>query len=197
MISNTFETTAKCTIICTPTFEGVQKVALLDNIGGVDYERVFNEKQKSFKINIPKIGMYSIKTDQPITYIVVPLMYEKLPILPKPDRKPFVDLKLTFKKTSLNGSPARINIRTGVILLNEKFDRMPKYIKRFIIQHEIGHLYYNSEQNCDLYASYVLLKKGYNLSLNTNSLKGSLSNSDLAKQRIKFNYQNMCIVHKK
>lgn len=50
----------------------------------------------------------------------------------------------------------------GYILFDESLKNVPKYIKAFILYHEWGHEYYETEHFADLYAVAKMLKEGYN-----------------------------------
>lgn len=51
-----------------------------------------------------------------------------------------------------------------IILFDNSFLNKPKYIIDFILFHEMGHNYYETEYKADLYSVAKMLKDGYNIS---------------------------------
>lgn len=60
-------------------------------------------------------------------------------------------IRLIFNEELLH-SPARIDVKTGIIEYSSDFLKLPILWQDFIILHEIGHHYYKTEEYCDLYA---------------------------------------------
>lgn len=89
--------------------------------------------------------------------------------------------KLTFEffDTHTKISKAGINLKTGKVYIKKDwFESLPTPQRDFVLFHEVGHYHYLEEENCDLFAQYQMLKKGYNYSQVANiatSLNGSKS----------------------
>lgn len=67
------------------------------------------------------------------------------------------------KVDTLGGSPAKINIRTGVMYQSrDVYDKLPKPIQRFIYLHEMGHYVLQSadELEVDRWALRQYIKEG-------------------------------------
>lgn len=166
-------------------------VRVFDSGNELEYERNFYSPTSECMINLPVVGKYTLIVDNLIKIDYLGLIKNKLLVLPRFDRIPN-DINVKIQKTNLEGSPARINIKTKIVLVNKKYQKLPKYIRRFILAHEIGHLYYNSEENSDLWATNYLFSLGYNQSQCTNSLINSLVDSNQKKERVNFNFKNIC-----
>lgn len=165
-------------------FSTFQKISVLKN-GKIEYVRTFQEPVSKLEFNLPQTGIYTICTDQPIKDIkIVPIVIDYKGIeLPKPVRIP-KSARVTFQFSTREGSPAFMKPKTGEIFYNQKFKDLPEYCQRFIIEHEKGHLFYDSEFFCDIYAANSLLKKGYNYSEVVNALSHSLTKNPFNKERV-------------
>lgn len=111
-------------------------------------------------------------------------------ILPPPEvnfKKPTYFVKNPYLFTT----PARIFTDSGKIEVGAKFDLLPLQIQKFIVLHEVGHLYYNDESNCDLFALYHFLKQGYNESNAFYALSKVLSRSPENLERIEKLYKSI------
>lgn len=80
-------------------------------------------------------------------------------------------------------SPAETNVKLGIMYLNPKFFTLPFYAQEFIKAHEEGHLFYKSEEYCDLYAVNKIMKQGGNLSPCLLALENGLKRSPNNVQR--------------
>lgn len=85
-----------------------------------------------------------------------------------------------------NPSPASINVNRGVIIYNEYFTNLPYVFQDFILAHELGHRYFNTEKYCDLFACRELLKKGYGKHVALYCLRKTLKNRQTREER--YNY---------
>lgn len=137
-------------------------------------------------VNIPDTGEYDItvngKSDFKIDYL--PLQKSFLGCnMPAKERNRLRPYHIVLNK-SMSGTPARINTHYGVIEVSPRFMTLPLYSQRFIIQHEIGHFFYRTEEYCDMYAARVLLDRGYNPSEILNTMKEVFRRSPLAIKRI-------------
>lgn len=134
------------------------------------YARKWKIPVYSFRLNINMPGNYMIESDNNTHLIIIdvrPMFFYKLTPLPRPTErkyKPADKITQIIHIKGKTGSPASISCRSGVVKVNELFDEFPKYAQDFILLHEEGHLLYNSEHHCDLYALNKTLEKGGNLS---------------------------------
>lgn len=105
---------------------------------------------------------------------ILPLETIQLPQLPAPERnrekKPIVKYN-----PALITSPARIYSQTGEIELGKYFHSLQLPFKMFILFHEYGHFFYNTEWKADAYAFYHFIKRGGNPSAAIDCLKKILT----------------------
>jgi hypothetical protein len=109
--------------------------------------------------NLPKgkyyFDGYFIKLEKPVNQPQI--------ILPKPERN--LDkgklYKITFGK---NPNKASIFHDKKLILFDESFKTAPLFVVYDIYFHELGHLYYETEEFADLFATKALLDLGFNKS---------------------------------
>lgn len=122
------------------------------------------------KVNIPELGHYYF-SDSPT--LIKPIEYNKKDIqLPKKERNdttPF-DFDLIIKREDIGKSPARIFRQYGIIETGDNFENMNVQERMFILLHEIGHFYYQTESKCDTFAAKYYLLLGYNPSQAVNCL---------------------------
>lgn len=57
---------------------------------------------------------------------------------------------------------AQIDLRRGVVYLDNSFRDAPEFVRTFILLHEIGHYFFQDEQRCDKYAAAEMFRRGYN-----------------------------------
>lgn len=134
-------------------FKAVQsgKITVFRN-GKLHCEKPFNSGK--FYINLPLAGFYSFSGFGFEFLEQTPLIKSDLVItLPEPERvRRFGIVDIRYDTQS--NSPARIYSTKGIIVLNPKFDAYSNEIKAFILLHELGHFYYQTEWKCDQYAAY-------------------------------------------
>jgi hypothetical protein len=83
-------------------------------------------------------------------------------------------------KETLTGTPARCFQDTGIIEYSGQFMRLPYYVRCFILCHELGHFYYNTEHLADEFAIYHYCNgMGFNPCCALSSINDYLSNTDL------------------
>lgn len=135
---------------------------ILDEKGNLFYSDAFTDKIENGKVlffNLPK-GEYSydgyfIKLDNPVP---VPNI-----ILPKPERN--YDRGKLFKiQFGNNPNKCSIFYDKGLILFDNQFKEAPKFVLFDIYFHELGHLFYETEEFADRFATKALLELGYNKS---------------------------------
>lgn len=69
--------------------------------------------------------------------------------------------KVVLKYTD-NPNKAQIDLRRGVVYLDNAFRGAPDFVRTFVLLHEIGHYYYADEASCDAFAAQEMYKRGYN-----------------------------------
>lgn len=90
-----------------------------------------------------------------------------------------------------NSRKASVNLDKGVILVDRGlFSKLPVPTIYFILFHELGHFYYDSESKTDLFASVCMLKMGFNVYDCLQCGLKTLSRSPLTIERIAFLIQN-------
>lgn len=141
------------------------------------------------KFNLPK-GKYEliegqiIDLKEPINYTLPKLkgryVFKKSP-------KGF---KVLFDK---NPYKCTVDLSNNTITFDNSFKKEPIQILDFVQFHELGHFRYSgkglqSEIDCDNFAIYCMLKRGYNPSQIRYASQFTLSNSAESKKRKKENY---------
>lgn len=166
---------------------------LLD--GKLYHERDFGkEPVKStpiIKVNCVPSGNYTF-TPQPDKIDSVPLekkAWQKL-TLPPPERNRFKKYTIVTNEY-LSGTPARNYSHIGEIQVSPEFHNLSIQVQRFIVLHEIGHFFYETEWKCDLFALRNYLKLGFNPSNAFLALKNILSHSKENIERIETLYQSI------
>lgn len=151
-----------------------EPVLILDEAGKVFY----HYKPKNGKFNLPAGRYY---TDNKLQKLDKPLNF-KLPKLPKPDRNFTPErLNLHFDK---NNNTASIYPKTGKIVIDSrKAAEFTRPQLDFVLLHEVGHLKYNDEDSCDIFATVEMLKRGYNPSQIFTAIAGTLRNNPDNKER--------------
>ena len=158
-------------------------VEFRNNRGDIEYFRVLYGKLNRIKLNLVKGGTYF--SNQPfeivkMTSIEIPKQFPKLPPAERNRWKPlkFVD------NPALKGTPARIFTETGVVEHGPDYYKYPKCVREFIDLHEQGHLFYKTEEYCDLWALVNYLRLGYNRSTAYWTLCNVLKKTPANVQRI-------------
>lgn len=82
------------------------------------------------------------------------------------------------ERSDLDGQIAIYDRQDHIIFLSPNFQFLPEYQQVFILAHEGAHAVYSSEPPCDLVATYVLIKAGYNPSLAIYCLEDLLHDKD-------------------
>jgi hypothetical protein len=78
---------------------------------------------------------------------------------------------------SENPNKASIYINSGKIIIDKNIVNKNKYVWVFILLHELGHYFYFNEHYCDLFASRIMLKNGYNPSQIASAIDEGLSSN--------------------
>jgi hypothetical protein len=169
-----------------------RNIRAYDHKGHIEYERTFSKPVEKAQFNLPVSGSYIIQTDSPKSSLVTTSLIPNdiSLVMPLMNRLPKNRIA-KFDRFESKGSPAKMNIRTGTIYTSPKFDSLKPYEKRFIIEHEKGHFFYDKEFDADLYACKMLLSKGYNLTQCVNALKNTLTRSPENIQRIRYIFNQL------
>jgi hypothetical protein len=151
------------------------------------------------KFNIPDPGIYVGNAPFEVVKVVPIEIPDALPELPPAERDRWKDIKLVYNpemnKTSI--TPIRIYSDTGVVEYGPRFLQLIPPIQVFLIEHERGHLFYKTEQYCDMYALLNFIRKGYNQSTAYYALTHILSRTKENAGRIKTIFNNIQKVRKK
>lgn len=143
--------------------------SLYDNDGNLYYFRYLDGKTGQISLNLPYEGIFYSMDDFSVTRST-PIVLSGFRItLPVPDRNYDYNLDnitvSTGTEEELGRTPARMYYETGSIVVLPVFWTYPEPIREFIIEHEIGHLYYSNETNADLFAVKTFLTRGNNRSM--------------------------------
>jgi hypothetical protein len=160
---------------------------LLDSTGEGYYFRYLDGKTPRIKFNIPDPGNY--ETNVPIEIVkIAPIeIPDKYPTLPPANRDRWREVSEVYnpdmdKQTT---TPIRIYSNTGVIEYGDRFLNYIKPIQKFLKLHEIGHLFYVGESDCDMYALINFIRMGYNQSTAYYALSHILSRNAESVKRLK------------
>jgi len=129
-----------------------------------------------------KAGTYEIQNGQMRNFgeaVTYNLNKIRLPKADRNQKKPF-----EFVQNFGISTPARIFPDTGIIEIGRKFHQQSEQIQDFILFHELGHFYYDSEEAADAYALKCFLKAGGNQSAAYDALECVLTPCKQTKQRI-------------
>lgn len=165
---------------------GVLQVLNLDN--GTTFHKRYFDGETELKINLPKgkfdfIGGVYKKTVSPEKYNLSKL------VLPPKDRHD--EKEYFFSYSQSFPGPARIFPTTGKIEVGPLFAKQTEQIQDFIILHELGHFYYDKEENADIYALKKFLESGGNQSAAFDALERVISKTPENIQRIKQHLNNI------
>jgi hypothetical protein len=131
---------------------------------------------------------FSARGAEIISFQIAPIEYPKIK-LPSYDKIPVLtEIK---NKTYVPDwhSPASINCKTGQMIYNSKFKSYSIAKQLFIVAHEKGHFYYNTEKFCDLFATVSILKLGFGLSQCLEVLRNTLNEGVQKKERYDYVYK--------
>jgi len=167
--------------------EQIPKVFTFGNpeTGEVFFFRHLYSNIPRIKFNVPIPGNYEANVPFEIvkeTPIEIPLL--GLPVLPAATRKRWTNsIDVQFNPTL--GTLARNFTEIGLIEVGPRYNQLIQPIKRFILLHEMGHFFYDSEFDCDLYALVNFIREGYNVSTAYYSLEHYLMRSSQQIDRVK------------
>lgn len=131
----------------------------------------FHNKQGGRRFNLPA-GAYTTENEikelkEPVKYKISKLRFERNIVGPKTITLYFGD----------NPNKATIILEKGIILLDNSFKEMPKFVVKYVLLHEFGHYKFKSETGADSFARVEMLKEGYNPSQIMQASQMTLSSS--------------------
>jgi len=147
------------------------------------FEIFYQRDAHGFNFNLPS-GIYY--TDGYPTKLSKPVLYS-LPPLPKPDVEAVLPKKLKLIQRN-NPNKCSVYPSQGKVVMDPSIGKYPLPSIVHVLFHEIGHYYYNNtddpnmESNCDAFASYHMLKMGYNPSQCLSALKRNLTGAVAVKR---------------
>jgi hypothetical protein len=136
--------------------------------GLIFYEKK-NQKEGVY-FNLPKGEYYTNCKLNKIGFI----NYELPKLPPKEKNKSIGKFKINIAG---NPNKASIFINSGKIIIDNEIMNKNKYVWVFILLHELGHYFYYNEHSCDLFASRIMLKNGYNPSQIASAIDEGLSSN--------------------
>lgn len=131
---------------------------------GLYYFRNLPKGTPRIKMNIVDPDTYMANVPFEITKTVAVETPAQYPELPPAERDRYKQVSFVYDPT-LVGTPAAIYTETGVIVHSAEYYTLPRPIRLFIDLHEQGHLFYYTEEYCDLWALISYLRMGYNRSM--------------------------------
>ncbi len=179
-----------CTVYIKFTGEQPKLFKLFNSKHGLYHFRYLNGKTPRIKFNIPDEGIYKGNVPFDVLKIVpieIPDMY---PELPSPERDRWKDVSMSYNP-NLYDTPVRIFTETGLIETGPKYYEYPAPIRLFLLLHEQGHLFYKTEEYCDMWALVNYLRMGYNRSMAYYALSNILKNTPHNMYRLKCAFENI------
>lgn len=167
----------------------IDRFEVLDDSGRVAFFRYLPDDCRAFKFNLPHKGDYVLP--EGVKVAVKPLETAKLPVLPAKERDRMTNENLRVVFTNLKGTPARVYTYHRVICITPNFYKLPLPTRLFILLHELGHFYYETEWKCDLFAYYWMLRLGHNHSSAIYGLTTILKHTRGNTARIKKLFNNV------
>jgi hypothetical protein len=117
----------------------------------------------NFSLNLPTAGTYYFGEELSVRDRLHLVPNKVRFTLPEPERNRYKPFKIEFNK-ELKGTPARIFTQEGVIEVAPTYYKLDPPTRLFILLHELGHYFYETEWKTDTFALYYYLKLGYNKS---------------------------------
>ena len=170
----------------TTFYTYVSPIIINDDRGKEFYFYQWDNDRFNYQLfNLPKGKYYS---KYPIFLSDVNLEFAKIPNEP-PEKDDYLRIKKIYIKEGNNPHKASIYIYSykpfATIIYDKSLNEQPYYVKDFILAHELGHLYYHTEEYCDRFARNLCLSLGYNPSQLNKAIEYSLNNfTDTSNHRI-------------
>lgn len=163
-----------------------------DDTGDVFYFRYISSPVPRIKFQMPIYGVYfsdiPIEVDK-IVPIEIPDFARK-PNLPPPQRDRIKDVY--YKYNPSLSTVASINTETGQIQHGPRYKSLIRPMQVFIDEHEKAHMFYLSEDLCDMLALVNFIRMGYNVSTAYYTLSKVLRKSPEQMDRVKSMYREIC-----
>lgn len=173
----------KCYLI--KTSKPVTKVTGFDSFGNMVYQRIFETPVSEFWYNGNGHVKFESENGAKFKDTISEKLYKPELILPEPymkGTKGYIN-KIVYVK-GWNGSPAANDIKKGILYLNDRFRTFPKFQQDFIIDHEHGHHFYDTEEECDLFALSRCIERGGNISPCLLTIQKTLTRTPRNMERI-------------
>lgn len=155
--------------------------------GKMYHHRECDKDEKPFStssFNVVKSGSYTVNDATNFSRNAIKISNYNTIALPAKERDVKIDGDFYFTKNNSMKTPARIFTQTGEIQVGNSYEKYSEQVQRFIVLHEMGHMYYITEWKCDLYALLFFLKEGYNDSNAFYALEKVLRHSPQNMKRI-------------
>lgn len=101
-------------------------------------------------------GDYSVSSPAPVHVLGT------MPVRPFDPGAPIHPLKPIRVRVKPNGAKASIQMATGEVTVDPWVMEQARFVRDFIILHEVGHYYHDSETGADSYAAGRMFQEGYN-----------------------------------
>jgi len=140
-----------------------KNVCIYNERGQCVYRRPMHGLADNFSLNLPTAGTYYFGEELSVRDRLHLVPNKVRFTLPEPERNRYKPFKIEFNK-ELKGTPARIFTQEGVIEVAPTYYKLDPPTRLFILLHELGHYFYETEWKTDTFALYYYLKLGYNKS---------------------------------
>lgn len=153
--------------------------------------RHLNGRTPRIKFNVPDPGEYTFNVPVKILKITGIEIPSSLPTLPSAERNRYRGEPQIYVDSDLNDM-ARMYSADNVIVLGKRWLELPSYpIQLFILLHEKWHLFYRTEDFCDMGALIDFLRMGYNRSTAFYALDHFLTDTSVNRHRVKQLFNNI------
>lgn len=160
---------------------------VIDGSGEVQYFRYIPDPSVSrIKFRMPVRGNYTFNAAVEVVDmkpIEIP-DWVKNPKLPAPQRDMWKPV--FYKYDPSLDTVARIYPTTGLILHGPRYRELCRPLQIFIDAHERAHMFYETEEYCDLFALVDFIRMGYNESMAYYALSNVLKYSEQQMNRVRF-----------
>jgi hypothetical protein len=153
--------------------------------------RYLDGRTPRIKFNIPDPGNYTFSVPVKITRIKGIEIPDRLPELPPAERNRYKGEPEVLIDPELDDM-ARIYTTENTIVLGKRWLELPSWpIQLFILLHEKWHMFYLTEDFCDMGALNDFLRMGYNRSTAYYALDNFLSDTNINRYRVKQLFNNI------
>jgi len=146
-------------------FAPTSNFTLTNSEGEIWIYREWGVKQKQCNVNIVYAGEYNSET---------PFKAKRNGDILKggfnipvdiPERFRFKNFVINYRN-DIGNTPARINtmVSPAIIEVSDKWKAYPPQVRLFVLLHEMGHMFYQTEDKCDNFALKLYLQQGFNAS---------------------------------